>query len=183
MGYRVSDPEKADSAYKLEKTTGYMVLSIRIIGLLLLLVGLWIALRVISEAWGLYQAPHHVERFAVAVESGSNVDKVLAVKAKGFAGKGGLSDDDGLFRLSYFAAWGLVFLLLLLIGRLAMAAIKTGGELALYDIEVKKFATMLLDQVKRDPERTPEPIAEPASPKPTEDRKATQNPSRRKSRR
>ncbi|MGH6636283.1 MAG: hypothetical protein ACRED0_09190, partial [Gammaproteobacteria bacterium] len=45
-----------------------------------------------------------------------------------------------VFKLSYFAAWGIVIMLLLLIGRLAMIAIKTGGELALYDRHVKHLA-------------------------------------------
>jgi hypothetical protein len=37
----------------------------------------------------------------------------------------------------------------MLIGRLALAAIKTGGELALYDREVKGFARTLLKETSK----------------------------------
>ena len=148
------------------------VFIIRIIGLLVLVVGVFIALKVIGEAWNLYDEPQRITRFAVQVEEGSNLDRVLAFKAKGMAPDEALAGTDRLgipsqddageivFRLSYFAAWSIVFLLLLLLGRLAMAAIKTGGELALYDIQAKQFARTLLDQVKK----TPPPAAAPQQP-------------------
>jgi hypothetical protein len=53
-------------------------------------------------------------------------------------------------RLSYFIAWPIVMLLLLLVGRLAMAAIKTGGELALYDVQIRRFARELMREAVRN---------------------------------
>ena len=47
-------------------------------------------------------------------------------------------------RFSYFVAWMIAILLLLLIGRLALGAVRTGGELALYDVKVGKLARALL---------------------------------------
>ena len=43
-------------------------------------------------------------------------------------------------------AWLIAILLLLLVGRLAIAAVRTGGELALYDVQVKKLARALIKE-------------------------------------
>jgi hypothetical protein len=142
----------------------------RLIGVLLLLVGLWVSLQVIVEAWNLYRAPQHIEPFAKAIEQGSNLDRLLAQalsaqsatspteQALGaeelkniVAGKKQTSTEPPLppLRLSYFLAWGIAVLLLILIGRLALSAVKTGGELALYDTEVKKFVQALVREVNK----------------------------------
>jgi hypothetical protein len=121
-------------------------------GFVLLAVGLWIALAVIAEAWSLYQEPQKVERFAVAIEQGSHLDHALSSASSGrvagadneraAAAELGASDDatgasanpeSAGFRMSYFVAWIVIILLLMLIGRLAIAAVKTGGELVLYE--------------------------------------------------
>lgn len=46
---------------------------------------------------------------------------------------------EGL-RLSYFVAWFIVLLLLLIIGGLSMSAISTGAQLALRDAQAKRLA-------------------------------------------
>lgn len=137
-------------------------------GFVLLSVGLWIALAVIAEAWSLYQEPQKVERFALAIEQGSHLDRALASTTSGRAlaseedapaelgararvtpATGAADNPEGAsFRLSYFVAWILIILLLMLIGRLAIAAVKTGGELVLYDLHVKRFVRELLREVK-----------------------------------
>jgi hypothetical protein len=135
-------------------------------GFVLLAVGLWIALAVIAEAWSLYQEPQRIERFAVAIEQGSHLDRALAATSSGRAttGEEGLPPADLLeqvptakasaapestsFRLSYFVAWIVIILLLMLIGRLAIAAVKTGGELVLYDLQIKRFVRELLREIK-----------------------------------
>ena len=100
----------------------------------------------------LYKNPQNIERFAQAIEKGSNLDKAIA-SVKGNSDK---QAEDGAsqvaelgFRLSYFAAWVLAILLLMLVGRLALAAVKTGGELALYDMQIKKFAKLLAQEAKK----------------------------------
>ena len=52
-------------------------------------------------------------------------------------------------RFSYFVAWLIAIMLLLLIGRLSIAAVRTGGELALYDVKVGKLARALLKERMR----------------------------------
>jgi len=133
-------------------------------GFVLLAVGLWIALAVISEAWSLYQEPQRVERFAVAIEQGSHLDRALAASSTGRSAAGdeasnpaevleraqaaGSPAEGTGFRLSYFIAWVITILLLMLIGRLAIAAVKTGGELVLYDLQIKRFVRELMREIK-----------------------------------
>ncbi|MGH8119888.1 MAG: hypothetical protein ACRESK_04660, partial [Gammaproteobacteria bacterium] len=50
---------------------------VRCAGLFLLVVGLLVGLVTIREALLLYNNPDRVERFAVAIEKGSNIDKSL----------------------------------------------------------------------------------------------------------
>ncbi len=141
--------------------TQFTSIFVRLVGVILLLVGLWVSLKVIVEAWDLYRNPDHIERFAVAIERGSNLDKtVAAVTAPRSASRVTRDAGEGqaeeitpapvipTLRLSYFLSWGIAILLLLLIGRLALASVKTGGELALYDTEVKKFAQALWKQMQ-----------------------------------
>jgi hypothetical protein len=133
---------------------------VRLIGVVLLLVGLWLSLQVIREAWDLYRAPERIERFAQAIERGSNIDKIFILPSS--APKRAEADESDQprlsadpidrtgepFRPSYFMAWGIALLLLMLIGRLALAAVKTGGELALYDTEVRRFARALIQETR-----------------------------------
>ena len=131
---------------------------VRILGFFLLLIGLWVALQVLLTAQDLYENPEQIERFAVAIEKGSNIDKTLApirdslsvkIEAEG-AGQNYTENENrpssagtGTIRESYFFAWVLALLLLLLIARISLTAIKTGGELVLFDMQIKQFARML----------------------------------------
>ena len=119
---------------------------------------------VIASAWSLYEQPARIEAFAREIERGSNLDLTLsqavaagreqveaALAARpefGGAAPPAATPAPG-FRLSYFIAWLLAILLLLLIGRLALGAVRTGGELALYDVKVGKLARALLRERQR----------------------------------
>ncbi|MEQ8235138.1 MAG: hypothetical protein RLW61_03885 [Gammaproteobacteria bacterium] len=136
-------------------------LVVRSTGLVLLAVGFVVALMVIASAWSLYEEPSRIEAFAREVEHGSNLDLTLAGSvAAGRAELEGTRPDGATvatrngepapaFRFSYFIAWAIAILLLLLIGRLAIAAVRTGGELALYDVKVGKLARALLRERQR----------------------------------
>jgi hypothetical protein len=166
MGYY--DHDQPEQGTALSVTTQLMQIFVRLVGVGLLLVGLWAGVKVILEAWALYQQPQRVERFATAIEQGSHLDTLLTrirpKAANGAPNEGGSTtpaaaeapqpppgpvSPEESFRLSYFLAWFIVILLLMLVGRLAMAAIRTGGELALYDTEVKRFARALLEQSRQ----------------------------------
>jgi hypothetical protein len=139
---------------------------VRLAGVLLLLVGLVVGIQVIMEAWDLYRSPEHIERFSWAIEKGTNLDKSIAALTKNPSPSSKTNEPgeqldqavrspdtqayvDESIRLSYLLAWIIAILLLMLIGRLALAAIKTGGELTLYDREVKGFARTLLKETSK----------------------------------
>lgn len=111
----------------------------RLTGVVLLGAGLWVALGVIAEAWMLYEDPDRIARLAEAVARGSGVDALLAGPAAEVAGQAATP-----LRLSYFLAWTIALLLLTLIGRLALAAVKTGGELVLYDLDLRRLARAVM---------------------------------------
>ncbi len=151
--------QATDNGDWVDNSTRIMNLVVRGFGLALLLVGIFVALMVISSAWALYDDPASIEAFALAIERGSNLDLTLSSAAD--AGQKQLESTpkvDGEraatpplppqpeFRFSYFAAWLIALLLLMLIGRLAIAAVRTGGELALYDVQVKKLARALTEE-------------------------------------
>ncbi len=148
----------AETAAMGEPSRNIIGIVVRISGLLLLFVGLWVTLQVLHEALDLYRNPANIERVAIAIEKGSNLDKSITPLKESLQDVDGDSkttpevqnqSEDG-FRLSYFVAWVIELLLLLLIARIALAAIKTGGELALYDTQMKKFARELIQASKQD---------------------------------
>ena len=130
---------------------------VRLIGLVVLLVGIYVGIKVIFEAWHLYEEPQRIERFADAIEHGSNLDAILASVTKGKSIPKLLENETSPsqpqqatppLKVTYFLAWGIVIVLLMVIGSLATAAIRTGGQLALYDLQVKRFANQLLKEAK-----------------------------------
>lgn len=142
--------------------TGRDIISflVRIIGLFLLLAGLWVALQILLTALDLYKHPKQIERFAIAIENGSNIDKSLIPIRDSLIIENDPKDDNGVknyattekklsatdsnnIRPSYFSAWVITLLLLLVIARISLTAIKTGGELVLFDMQIKQFARML----------------------------------------
>jgi hypothetical protein len=133
---------------------------VRMCGLLLLFIGLWIAIQVFSEALALYKDPANIERMATAIEAGSNIDKSIRPIRDSILGEDGdeintetkakAKDNAEGFRVSYFIAWIVDLLLLLLLARIALMAIKTGGELALYDAQIKRFAKQIVRASKKE---------------------------------
>lgn len=139
---------------------GIMAIVVRILGMILLLAGLWVAFEVLFEAWDLYEQPQKIERFALAIEKGSNIDKSLvSLRDSVISSTRETTGADGEetvkietpsqannVRVSYFIAWVIVILLLLLIARISLGVIKTGGELVLFDMQIKQFAKMLVKE-------------------------------------
>jgi len=155
---------KQDDAHDdwVDQSSRLLNLIVRIAGLILLGAGFIVALMVIASAWSLYENPARIESFAREIERGSNLDLTLsnAVSAGRDQIAADLRDNPELsgaaqagaaagFRFSYFVAWLIAILLLLLIGRLSIGAVRTGGELALYDVKVGKLARALLKERMR----------------------------------
>ncbi len=139
------------------KITDFLSILIRSLGLIMLIIGLYIGIKVIFEAWALYDEPQRIERLADAIDNGSHLDKALAsitsnaidVKPSADPAHAQITKTNDSLRVSYFLAWFLAVLLLLIISGLAMSAIKTGGQLALYDLEVKRFARQLIEEARK----------------------------------
>jgi disulfide bond formation protein DsbB len=139
------------------KTTDLLSILVRSLGLIMLIIGLYIGIKVIFEAWKLYEEPQRIERLADAIDNGSHLDNAISsitssaldVKPSDDSVRAQVSNADDSLRVSYFLAWFLAVLLLLIISGLAMSAIKTGGQLALYDLEVKRFARQLIEEARK----------------------------------
>ncbi len=129
-------------------TSQYIDIFVRLLGVVLVIAGLWIGLKVVIEAWNLYRMPHRIEVLATAVESGSHLDRVLASAASDEVPTKESRAPDAL-RLSYFLAWGIAMLLLLLAGSLTMAMVRTGAELALRDARNKNLARVIAKELRR----------------------------------
>ena len=129
---------------------------VRVVGLVVLFVGLWVGIKVILEAWALYEQPQRIVRFADDIQKHSNLDGIIGSLGAAESGEASTSEgrpktqgaDNGL-RLSYFAAWFVALLLIFVIGSLAMSAITTGGQLALYDLQLKRYSRSVIKEVRR----------------------------------
>ncbi len=136
---------------------------VRIVGIGVLIFGLWIGYQVVSESWQLYRSPEKIEKYAEKVEQGSKMDKfgeslckmsheMMTETVKRMPQMQDSKQEKELtplvpFRLSYFAAWGIIVLLLLVIGKIACWIIFTGGKLALYSGNTEKLAQAMVRQI------------------------------------
>ena len=176
------DRDESEQGTRVSGITQFTEIFVRLAGVLLLLVGLVIGIEVVVEAWDLYRSPEHIERFSWAIEQGSNLDKSIrsftahrfpssknniegefpdqASRSSDLTARASVNEP---IKFSYFLAWVIVILLLMLIGRLSLAAIRTGGELALYDREVKRFARTLLKETAKIQRENGQGVSLPAA--------------------
>ncbi|TDJ16869.1 MAG: hypothetical protein E2O65_09230 [Gammaproteobacteria bacterium] len=141
---------------------------VRLMGLCFLVVGIGAAVIILREAWTLYQEPERIERFAIAIEHGSNLDKIFALNGGETSGNAGTGDQgqaaadasaqpatsgterSATFRPSYFAGWFLVLLLMLVASITAIAAVSAGGRLVLYDTDIRQLSRAVIKEVRRN---------------------------------
>jgi disulfide bond formation protein DsbB len=140
------------------RSTEVIAVIVRLLGLLMLVIGLIISIKVIVEAWALYEEPQRIERFAEAIDQGSNLDQLLRSFSQKTAStetefeaptSAATTSQQPTLRVSYFLAWIIALVLLMVIGGLAASAIRTGGQLALYDLQVKRFANEFIKQAQK----------------------------------
>jgi len=166
MGY--GDHGEPDEYLPATGFTGHMnqllTIVVRLVGLVVLSVGLWAGGRVLLEGWALYESPERIERLSTAIEQGSNLDALFATVSAPVpeaAAPPAEGEEPVLavavtpppagpsLRLSYFAAWFVALMLLFVIGMLAMSAISTGGQLALRELPVRRIARDVSREVRR----------------------------------
>ena len=136
-----------------------LAILVRLLGLCLLVIGIGAAVMILREALTLYQDPARIEPFAVAIERGSNLDKIFALPASKSAQTGTEGDATSEasapargahLRLSYFAGWFLVLLLMLVASIVAISAVSAGGRLVLYDTNVRELSRAVVREVRRN---------------------------------
>jgi hypothetical protein len=129
---------------------------VRVIGIVLLLVGLWASIQVLLEALRLYRDPVKIEQLASAIEHGSNLDKNLALSSQeNSGGNDAAANASGLnkqaigenIRLTYFVAWIVALLILMLVAMIAFSCIRTGSELVLQDRQMKRYMHLLVKEL------------------------------------
>ena len=59
-------------------TQGVLNVVVRLTGIGLMAVGLWVGVEVVIEAWALYRDPDRIQVFANALERGMNINAMLA---------------------------------------------------------------------------------------------------------
>ena len=174
----MQDLENASSLPGVKNSTFDAALIIRFIGLAVMLSGLITAYQVVSKAWLLLEHPENLNSFAEQIEKASHMNSFvgkidLLLQDLTSHGKRSLpivmdsnhgtsprfvqpsaseSGEQKAMNASYFAAWGLVLLLLGLIARVSFWAISEGGKLALYtsyqDRQTEKFLKSLVQELR-----------------------------------
>ena len=109
-------------------------LLVKVLGLVLLFAGLVAGIWVLLEALSLYRQPEGILPLVAAIEQGSGLDRLLG-------GDGGTAAAN--VRLAYFPAWFIAVLLLLVIGQLAVTAVRAGAELLLADSRLRRLLRAL----------------------------------------
>lgn len=137
-------------------TKNWPELLVRVVGIILLLVGLWACLQVLLEALQLYRDPVKIEQLASAIERGSNLDKNLARNSVEDTGENenaanisSLSKQQSgqNIRLTYFVAWIIALLILMLVAMIAFSCIRAGSDLVLQDRQLKRYMRLLVTQL------------------------------------
>jgi hypothetical protein len=166
MAYHDYDEEPARILEQRSVIDNLFIYAVRTAGVLLLLIGMLVSIKVVLEVFALYQEPAGIERFAEAVARGSNLDELFTLLEDSEATASTTSDQQQGLRMSYFLAWGIVLFLLFIAGRLALGAVRIGGELALYDAQLKQFArTMLGRSLQHQPRSSQATAGRPVRPR------------------
>ncbi len=136
MGYHDRDQADAPPAPPLSSTLlsvteGILGIFVRLAGIGLMAIGLWVGIEVVMEAWALYRDPARIQVFADALERGMNIDAMMAELTAPEAGQGGEPESRSPLGVAFLLAWFIAPMLLFTVGYLAMSAVRTGGMLAL----------------------------------------------------
>lgn len=131
-----------------------LAILVRLLGLTFLVIGIGAAVVILNEAWHLYKDPARIEPFAVAIERGSNLDRIFALSEEQAGDtteqSAAAARDTSSLRLSYFASWFLVLLLMLVGSIVAISAVSAGGRLVLYDTDIRQLSRAVIREVRRN---------------------------------
>jgi hypothetical protein len=141
---------------------------VRLVGVVVLVVGLFVGLLVLHTAWNLLQKPETILPFAQEIETRSQLNAfihswcqilltvlheytAMASTRVVFSAKTIAALENGLkLDLSYFAAWGLTVIVLLLIGRIAFWTLSTGAQVALASTNSERQIKLIVRELIRE---------------------------------
>jgi hypothetical protein len=143
---------------------------VRFIGAAIMLIGVVVVLQVMNQAWELYKDPNSVVAFSEKIENASNINKALntllgetledmrqrmnsLVNANNPNNQPGNPPRFEPWNISYFVAWFLKIVLILLIGRIGFFAMSEGGKLALVGMGEKNTAKNLAKEILQETSR------------------------------
>ena len=113
---------------------------VRALGVVIMLVGLWMGVKLANECWDLYRNPQKISEFANIVDKESGLNR--------FAENLPIQNQAASkVNVSYFVAWVIAIMLLFLIGRICLWAIAEGGKLALYNADTERIAKAMVKQI------------------------------------
>ena len=153
--YEFDDTPEKTPAISLDLQS-WLELLVRLSGIILLLIGLWASIQVLMEAFQLYQQPVKIEMLTEAIERGSNLDTSIAksesprdtmTSEQVYQGIGKPTNRGQDIRLSYFIAWIVALLILLLVSMIAFSFLRIGAELILQDKELKRTLKLLIKEI------------------------------------
>jgi hypothetical protein len=145
---------------------------IRLVGLGVMLIGLIGAFYVASRAWNLLENPERIAKYSEEVEKQSHLNAFIGrmnsvfdfieqaesalpaaepekdnKKTQDPSRPASPTLESTTLNASYFAAWGIVILLLALIARICFWAIREGGTLALYSVDSERQLRIVMREL------------------------------------
>ncbi len=140
MGYddkpQLNDEYDAPDPRAAIKVTASIALTalVRGLGLVLIFAGLWAILNVVVDAVGLYNHPERIEPMVTSIENTAGLGHLSSAPPTDAStptiNEGTAAADATDLRPAYFFAWLIVFMLFLVIGKLADWLITKGLSLA-----------------------------------------------------
>ncbi len=155
----LKDQQEGVSEVNLQKKTihNWQDALIRAIGLILLLIGLGAGIQVLLEALKLYRDPYKIEQLSHVIEQAFNPDKNLSKtetketdynSGKAIITSLNYQSREQEIHLSYFVAWIIALLILMLLSMIAFSFIRAGSELVLQDRQMKSHVHLLIKELR-----------------------------------
>jgi hypothetical protein len=133
----------------------------RALGIVLMLSGLFVLLTVAHTAWNLLEDQQLVQKLAAQVEEASRIDSFIDQEVTALqippahspaeAGNPSAASKPIRPSISYFAAWPLLFIILLIVGRVGLWLLREGGHIytnSSYEEQTKKLLREMIAELK-----------------------------------
>ena len=121
---------------------------VRLIGITVMIFGLYISGKVAFEAWNLYDKPESIQKWQKIVEKETQMDAALNSKMDAALQQNNKPVNKKIIKFSYFVSWFIVVLMLLIISRIGLWTLREGAKLALFNnIDTQQFARAIVEEI------------------------------------